>query len=360
MDKKNTKIPSLPRPSNWRVIGTIVIIFIAVVGIIVFISMPSSAVKEPELQLPENISSAYYKNFEHKPKPKAKKKEVVNVKTKPKTEEKPLSVADVFKNIDHTKDNALDLAQKQYAKLANGKNEIKILDGTINNTYVSPQAMTDSDWQAQGLAKSTSSLPVKLDRTITADRFIEAVLVNSIDSTLGGKIVAQINHNVYGASGNKILIPIGSRAIGFYQPINKVGKERLAIAWQRIITPKGVNIMIADATASDGMGKSGITGLVDNRAWDRYGIALLTSSLNAIAIMKVPASNQQQQALINTYGKDLSQLGSKILEETLEIKPRILVNAGQIIHISINSDVWIHKPTRNTAILEKAVHGEKK
>ena len=342
-----------PTIFNVKNIGIIIIIVAVVGGVFVLLSIKKP--KSPhKIKLPENITKNYYKAFEFSPKPKAKK--IKKAKRKDKEIKKPLKITDIFTNIETIPANALDLAQKEYNRRAKGKIEIKVFDNKLEQ-YTSPQALTDSDWQGQGIAKNVSSLPINLDRTITANKFIEAVLVNGIDSTLGGKVTAQINHNVYGGSGNKILIPIGSSAIGFYTTINKIGKTRLSIKWQRIITPIGVNIMIADANGADGTGKSGITGLVDNRSFDRYGVALLTSTLNAIAILKVPVESAQQQAVINTVGKDLSSLSSKILEETLEIKPRILVAKGKIITISLSSDIWIHKKTRNTAILEKVVHG---
>ncbi|GAA6882845.1 hypothetical protein HpHNI68_04710 [Helicobacter pylori] len=59
-------------------------------------------------------------------------------------------------------------------------------------------------------------------RTITADRMIPAILITPISSEIGGsKIVAQVESDIYATMGRAVLIPKGSRAIGYYNSNNK-------------------------------------------------------------------------------------------------------------------------------------------
>ncbi|MCP3941454.1 MAG: TrbI/VirB10 family protein, partial [Desulfobacteraceae bacterium] len=171
--------------------------------------------------------------------------------------------------------------------------------------------------------KTQASLPIDMSRVLTMDRFISAILVPEIDSELSGKVTAQVEQNVYGAHGRKILVPAGTRAIGRYESLKKVGEERLSIRWMRLITPDGINIHCGDAEMVDSMGRVGITGDVDRKYFERYGMSLLVSAITAISTYSVPVRNENQQVVVESFGKEQSSLAKTILEDNLEIKPKM-------------------------------------
>jgi len=189
-------------------------------------------------------------------------------------------------------------------------------------------------------AKTNASLPLDMSRVVSVDKFIPALIVNQINSELGGKVVAQIEENVFGGHGRKILIPAGSKAVGRYKPVKKIGQERLTVTWVRIITPDGINIHVGNAEMADAMGRSGITGDVDRRYGERYGMSLLVSVLTAATTYSLPVKNQNQQVVIESFGKEQSGLAQTILEEHLDIQPRIEIQAGSRILISAAKDIW--------------------
>ncbi|BCD45379.1 hypothetical protein NHP190020_04180 [Helicobacter suis] len=87
----------------------------------------------------------------------------------------------------------------------------------------------------------------KLLRTITADRMIPAFLITPISSQIAGKVTAQVESDIFASMGRAVLIPKGSKVIGYYNNNNQIGQYRLNIAWTRIITPQGINIMLTNA-----------------------------------------------------------------------------------------------------------------
>lgn len=203
---------------------------------------------------------------------------------------------------------------------------------------------TQEDWDEED--KTVASFPTDLSRVITATRFISALLVNAINSELPGKVVATIEENVYGGHNRNVLVPAGSQAVGRYKALAKPGDERIMVIWERIITPEGINIHLGDAEMADAMGRSGITGDVDNRFMDRYGMALLVSSLSALTAYNVPVTNQGQQVVVQTYGSNIASLSSQILEKNINLKPKVSIPAGQRILISPQKDIWFKKPER--------------
>lgn len=199
----------------------------------------------------------------------------------------------------------------------------------------------DEKW---AMDRTDTSLPVDLERTITVDRMIPAILVNEVNSELGGKVIAVIESNVYGAHGRKVLIPAGSKAVGQYKPLKKVGEERLAILWTRIITPEGINIHTANAEMTDAIGRAGVTGEVDRRYWDRFGMAMLTSVGTALTAYSIPVRSESQQIVVEGFGRESSSLSKTILEEQIDIKPRVIIPAASRIQITAMKDIWFPVP----------------
>ena len=212
----------------------------------------------------------------------------------------------------------------------------------------------NSEEDYPGVEKHITSYPVDLNRTLTADKYIPAILINALQSDLPGKVIAQIEHNVYSSHGRNVLIPAGSKAIGYYNPLQKVGDERVVIIWKRILTPEGININTVNAEMADAMGRSGLTGEVDNRNFQRFGMAFLVSTINALAQASIPVTSASEQIALETYSRDISLVVGTVLEQQVDIKPRLRIPAGARILISPMVDIWFKKPVANVIELAEA------
>ncbi|EOX3329420.1 TrbI/VirB10 family protein [Vibrio cholerae] len=202
----------------------------------------------------------------------------------------------------------------------------------------------DKDFSAHGIAKDVSTLPVDLTRTITADRYIACILNDQIHSQLAGQVTCQVENNIFGFHGRKILIPAGSRVIGFYEPISKTGMSRFPLQWKRIIRPDGVHIALTDAYASDQIGQAGVTGIIDNRFFDKYGAAIITASLSTAAQVTMNMrveKNSTTQAVAENFGTDLGKVTAAMLEEVVNIKPFAVVPSGIRLFIRPQTDIWL-------------------
>lgn len=196
---------------------------------------------------------------------------------------------------------------------------------TANGENVFIETETKGRWVTEDTlpVDVASTFPVDHSRTLTADMTIGALLISSIRSDLGGQVTALIERHVFATHGEKILIPAGSKAIGTYAAISEAGTERLAVTWNRIITPRGVDIVIPNSQGTDAMGRNGLTGEVDDRGGDRYNRALITS------LIPIPAAEQIVGAQI-ADGKD--------------IKPRLTIAHGTRITINPTQDIFFKKP----------------
>jgi len=187
---------------------------------------------------------------------------------------------------------------------------------------------------------------------------ISIILITAVNSHLKGKILAMIEDNVYGSHGDNILIPKGSKAIGYYIPLKKLGDERLAISWTRIITPAGVNINL-NAASADLMGRSGAIGELDNRYLDRYGLALsISTASNTMSYIALKNSNTNNDGTLNaeetakndiikSYKDDVTSITNEILKEQLKINPSINIASGTRMFIFPVDDIWFPQPENN-------------
>ncbi len=225
--------------------------------------------------------------------------------------------------------------------------------------------------------KNVASNENRLLRTITADRMIPAILITPISSEIGGsKIVAQIESDIYATMGRAVLIPKGSRAIGYYNSNNKIGEYRLEVVWNRILTPQGVNIILSDAKGADVKGYNGLVGTLHNKYWERYGLPLSMSTLSnglLIGITSALANNMGRGKYLNTNpyfgdymlmrltqqtGQSINNIVQQILREQIRIKPIITIREGSRIFISPNTDIWFPIP-KNGEVLAQFFKEEK-
>lgn len=115
--------------------------------------------------------------------------------------------------------------------------------------------------------------------TVPQGVLIPAVLETALDSTRPGFARAVVSRDITGFDGSRVLIPRGSRLFGEYQADLAAGQKRAVVQWTRLVRPDGVTIALA-SPAADTEGRSGIRGRVDNHFLERFGSAILQTTLN--------------------------------------------------------------------------------
>lgn len=212
------------------------------------------------------------------------------------------------------------------------------------------------DYEEAGLPGVVSGFPVDRSRVLTADRYIPAVLENTINSELPGRAIAVVERPVFGEDQRWVLIPAGSRVIGQYKSMGKYGQSRLDIAWTRIIRPDGVNINI-EASGSDVMGRAGIPGDLDSRFAEKYGGSLLTSIIGAAGTWALANSSTVSTSALGTtqtvsgrtqaanrLGNDVDNLAQRMVQDNIDIRPVLTVPAGTRLAIVPTEDIWLRDP----------------
>lgn len=192
--------------------------------------------------------------------------------------------------------------------------------------------------------------------TIAQGKLIHAILESAINSSLPGPIRAVVSHDTYAEAGRDILIPKGSRIIGTYNSSIRRGQSRVFIVWQRIIRPDGVDIMV-DSSGIDALGRAGMSGEVDNKYFELFSAAILTSSLDigVAAVGDALFGNQQTTSTSGAAGttttqsptatamqtavQNISNVGANIVQGVVNTTPTIIIDQGTPIEVFVNSDL---------------------
>jgi type IV secretion system protein VirB10 len=205
--------------------------------------------------------------------------------------------------------------------------------------------LSDPDYSRFNLKRDESGLPVERERMITADRYVSAVLETPINSQLAGRIILQLDQNVFGSNGRLVLLPKGSRVVCIYEELSREGDTRLPVRCGRLIRPDGANILLTDAAGADQAGSMGFTGVVDNRVFERFGAAFILSGVSALsAIGADSADSGALQQGADALNENLGTAIERVIEQTIDLAPIMTVAAGSKVQLIASNDIYLRKP----------------
>ncbi len=183
-----------------------------------------------------------------------------------------------------------------------------------------------------------------ISNKIVQGTIISAVLETAINTELPGNIRAQVTRPVYSFDGQTILMPAGTRLIGSYNSRISIAQKRVLIAWNRAITPEGKSVKLA-ATGTDRLGRGGQAGNVDTRFAQRFGTALLITSISAIPSFLANdeatgnTGTQAATGVAQDAADDLKKSTDDVLEEYLKLPPIIRIPQGTLMNVLVNQDL---------------------
>lgn len=209
-----------------------------------------------------------------------------------------------------------------------------------------------------------------LYQTIAQGKMIDVVLETAINTDLPGTLRAIVSQDVYAEAGQDILMPKGSRLIGTYNTGVQRGQNRVFIVWTRAIRPDGVDIQIG-SEGTDPLGRSGVAGQVDNKFFEVFSSAILSSIItfgiaSAVEGQTDTASSSRRtfndgstedtisptmlagQEAVTTIG----DTGRTFIEEYFKLSPTITIDQGTRMKVFVNRDlIFPERVTRANMVI---------
>jgi len=234
--------------------------------------------------------------------------------------------------------NVYDESEEGKSTSGTAEDETGIRELSDNEKFLKSSA-------TQGFKTAKANNLGDISKLIVQGTVISAILETAINTELPGNIRAQVTTPVYSFDGQNILMPAGTRLIGTYNSKISIAQKRVLIAWNRAITPDGKSVKLA-ATGTDRLGRAGQNGNVDTRFIQRFGTAILITSISAIpsflANDDATGSSNSNNAATNVAkdaSDDLKETTEKVLEDYLSLTPIIRIPQGTVMNILVNQDL---------------------
>lgn len=169
--------------------------------------------------------------------------------------------------------------------------------------------------------------------------FIDCTLETALDSQLPGMTTCITATDIFGADGQVVLLERGSKLVGETRGELRLGQGRVFVLWTEARAPTGVVVQLA-SPGTDELGRSGLTGHVDTRFWQRFGAAILISVIDGAlqtAIASQRSGSGGSSVVYNTQGA--RDVVTEVLRSTVNIPPTVVKNQGERIQVFVARDL---------------------
>jgi type IV secretion system protein VirB10 len=167
--------------------------------------------------------------------------------------------------------------------------------------------------------------------------FIDCTLETAIDSTLPGLTTCVTATDTFGADGKVVLLERGTKLIGETRGQVQQGAARVFVLWTEARTPTGVVVPL-DSPGADELGRSGLAGEVNRHFWQRFGAALLISTVDGTVQAAVRSSGEGTGTVIYNPS-DAQGVMTEVLRNTVNIAPTVTKNNGDRIQVLVARDI---------------------
>lgn len=200
--------------------------------------------------------------------------------------------------------------------------------------------------EAPAAAATTAARPIaRPDALLVRGTYIRCVLETRIVTDVPGFTSCVVTEPVYSINGRRLLLPSGSKVLGRYdsEPLG----PRVAVVWDRITTPNGIDISMA-SPGVDGLGGAGHPGHYSAHWGSRIGSALLVSlvsdAFKYAAAKEGPAGTvigEGGVVLQSPYESSTARTLERLANQALDNRrpPTVTIRQGTLLNVYVARDV---------------------
>lgn len=206
----------------------------------------------------------------------------------------------------------------------------------------------------QGGARPTRVMPTSAhpiadpDTLLVRGTYIRCVMETRIITDVAGFTSCVVTEPVYSINGRRLLLPKGSKISGTYENDN-VNGPRVAVVWDRITTPTGIDINMA-SPGVDNLGGAGHPGDYNAHWASRISSALLISLISD-AFKYAGAKHGPESTTITNSGNEIIQpyesntaramerLANQAVDRSMNRPATVTINQGTVVNVYVAKDV---------------------
>jgi type IV secretion system protein VirB10 len=167
--------------------------------------------------------------------------------------------------------------------------------------------------------------------------FIDCTLETAIDSTLPGMTTCITASDTFSSDGTVVLLERGTKLIGETRGQVQQGAARVFVLWTEARTPTGIVVPL-DSPGADELGRSGLAGEVNRHFWDRFGAAILISTLDGAVQAAVQSASRGGGPVIYNPSSSAS-IVTDVLKNSVNIPPTVTKRNGDRIQVFVARDL---------------------
>lgn len=185
------------------------------------------------------------------------------------------------------------------------------------------------------------------DALLVRGTYIRCVLETRIVTDIPGFTSCVVTEPVYSINGRSLLLPKGSKISGKYNNSGAMG-PRVAVIWDRITTPNGIDVNMA-SPGVDNLGGAGHPGQYNAHWGSRIASALLISLIsdafsyaaaeNGPRTTTISNGNVLETPFESSTARTMERLANQALDKSINRPPTVTINQGTVVNVYVSKDV---------------------
>ena len=185
------------------------------------------------------------------------------------------------------------------------------------------------------------------DALLVRGTYIRCVLETRIVTDIPGFTSCVVTEPVYSINGRSLLLPKGSKISGKYNNSGATG-PRVAVIWDRITTPNGIDVNMA-SPGVDNLGGAGHPGKYNAHWGSRIASALLISLIsdafsyaaaeNGPRTTTISNGNVLETPFESSTARTMERLANQALDKSINRPPTVTINQGTVVNVYVSKDV---------------------
>jgi len=203
-------------------------------------------------------------------------------------------------------------------------------------------------------ARPTRALPTSAqpltnpDTLLVRGTYIRCVMETHIVTDVPGFTSCVVTEPVYSINGRRLLLPKGSKISGAYETDN-INGPRVAVVWDRITTPTGLDVNMA-SPGVDNLGGAGHPGDYNahwaSRISSALFISLISDAFKYAGAKHGPTSttvtnsgNEIIQPYESNTARTMERMANEAVGRAMNRPPTVTINQGTIVNVYVAKDV---------------------